>query len=218
MPAEGVVKHGFRIKTGEDRPLNRGEEGVPDRVGLLTLRWPRERSLAGAEERCGATQRWHRAGKAVKRMIRKVGWRLSGRGALGFLDRIPGGNNVGGGEGLGVGEDVRVTTDEFAIDVFVNIFEEKLLSFLGDLGMEGDLEQEIAQFLREVAGIAGVDGIERFVRLLDDGVAERGVGLLAIPGTPFGRPEVGNDSLKHQRRAMRREGGKWGNEDAGQVI
>ena len=55
-------------------------------------------------------------------------------------------------------------------------------SLLGpDLGVEHDLEEEVAQLLDEGAGVAPIDGLQDLVRFLDEEGLQRRAGLLHGP-------------------------------------
>ncbi len=59
----------------------------------------------------------------------------------------------------------------------------------GDLGVEGHLEQQIAEFVPNRSVVVGVDRRQELVRLLQEMARERPVGLLAVPWTPVGFAE-----------------------------
>jgi hypothetical protein len=92
-------------------------------------------------------------------------------GFLGFLDAVPLGPDGLGGAGLGGAEDVRVSADEFLVERAADVVEIESAAFLGQLGMEYDLEEEVAEFFGEQGVVAGFDGIEQFVDFFDGVVA-----------------------------------------------
>ena len=58
----------------------------------------------------------------------------------------------------------------------------ELAALPGDLRVEDDLEEEVTQLLAEVTRVAGVEGVQDFVGLLDQERAEGLAGLLPVPG------------------------------------
>ena len=62
-----------------------------------------------------------------------------------------------------------------------------------DLRLQRDLQQQIAQLLRQLAGVARVERVDDLVRLLDHEPSQRLVRLLAIPRTAVGRAQPSDD-------------------------
>jgi hypothetical protein len=62
---------------------------------------------------------------------------------------------------------------------------------LGDLGVEDDVEEEVSELAPEVVPVLALDGVHSLVGLLDEEVADGGVGLLAVPGAL--PPEAADD-------------------------
>ena len=62
-----------------------------------------------------------------------------------------------------------------------------------ELGLEDDLEQEIAELGAELAPVAAVDRVDDLARLLEHVAAQRLEGLLAVP-----RAAVGREQALHQ--------------------
>ena len=54
------------------------------------------------------------------------------------------------------------------------------------LGMEDDLEQQVAELPGELRGRAGLERVVDLVGLLEEVLAERRVGLLAVPRAAVG--------------------------------
>src|SRR5690606_30439597 len=83
----------------------------------------------------------------------------------------------------GVAEDVRVPVDQLGDDAAGDVVEgERLVGvFLGDAGVEDDLEEDVAQFLAQFVAVALLDGLDEFVRLLDAVLGEALVGLEGRP-------------------------------------
>ena len=57
-----------------------------------------------------------------------------------------------------------------------------------DLGMEEDLEQQVAELLDQVCVAARLDRLDHLEGLLDEVTDERGVGLGRVPGTAGAKP------------------------------
>lgn len=72
------------------------------------------------------------------------------------------------------------------MDVRDDLLDCEFASFLRDLGVEDDLEEEVAQFRLHLLDVPRLDGFEQFVRLLDRHRGERLIGLLFIPWAPLG--------------------------------
>ena len=72
-----------------------------------------------------------------------------------------------------------------------------------ELGVENHLEQDIAEFLLQVIGVALVKGLENLVGLFEQEGFERCMGLLAVPGTT-GRPS----QTRHDLQQMFEEGAR----------
>jgi hypothetical protein len=100
---------------------------------------------------------------------------------------------LGGGFGFDVAEDVGVAANHFVVDFADDVVDGEAATFGGDLGVEEDLEEEVAEFFGEFGVVAGVESVEDFVGFFDEVGAEGGVGLLAVPGTAAGGAETGHD-------------------------
>ncbi len=95
--------------------------------------------------------------------------------------------DIFGSVALGFAEDMRMTTDKFAVDVVVDIFDRELACFLARFARAARPEGRDRPVLPRVIAVAVVDGIDDLVRFLDDGVAQRSMRLFAVPGTTIGR-------------------------------
>ena len=103
---------------------------------------------------------------------------------LGF-DRIP-------AAGLSA-ENMGMAANQFVADGAGDGVHIEAALFAADLGMENYLQQQIPQFLLEVAVVAMANGIGHFMGLLEHVGHQRGVGLLQIPGTALIRiPQTGH--------------------------
>ena len=70
----------------------------------------------------------------------------------------------GGGEGAA--ENVGVTADELVLDLAEELLVGELALVRGDLAVEDDLDEEVAELLHGVGGAAPVQGVEGFIGLL----------------------------------------------------
>ena len=59
---------------------------------------------------------------------------------------------------------------------------------LGDHRVEVDLQQQVAELLAQVVGVAGVDRLEGLGGLLLEVARQRAMGLLALPGAVAAQP------------------------------
>ena len=64
-----------------------------------------------------------------------------------------------------------------------------VLGLLRDPGVEDDLEEDVAELLREVGAVTGRDGVDDLVGLLDEVGSERLVRLLGVPRAPARRAQ-----------------------------
>jgi hypothetical protein len=114
-------------------------------------------------------------------------------GFFSFFEFVPFFQDFGGGvDWAGGAEDVRVAADELVIDAADDIVEGEGGAFGGELGVEDDVEQEVAEFLLEEGIIGGVDGFEDFVSFFEELGADGLVGLLLVPGATAGAAEAGD--------------------------
>ena len=67
-------------------------------------------------------------------------------------------------------------------DVFYDILGRKKTFFLGNAGVDGDLVEDIPQFLADTVDIVAVDGIEHFIDFLDEVAAQGPMSLGPVPG------------------------------------
>jgi hypothetical protein len=98
--------------------------------------------------------------------------------------------------GINIAEDVGVAADEFLTGVLRGVFEREGSAFGGEVGVENDLKEEVAEFFAEVGVIRVADGVDRFAGLLEESGAEGFVGLLAVPRTTLGRAEEADDGAE----------------------
>ena len=69
-----------------------------------------------------------------------------------------------------------------------------------ELRVEDDLEQQVAELARELRGRARVERVVDLVRLLEQVVAQRGVGLLPVPRAAVGLAQPGREPGHAPRR------------------
>jgi hypothetical protein len=103
-------------------------------------------------------------------------------------------------------EHVRMSSHKLFRDAARDIFECKLSTFMGDLRMENDLQQKIAEFLLQVCVIAGLDRRDNLVSFLDQTGSQRAVRLLTVPWTSAGSPQQCDDFPQCIERSNRRIG------------
>ena len=120
------------------------------------------------------------------------GGRLLG-GAFLLFDDFPVAEDVSGGFGGGRTEDMRVAAHHFVVDFADDVGDGEALLFVSDLGVEKNLEKEIAKFFGKLRVFGGVQSVEDFVSFLDKIGAKSGVGLFAVPGTAAGGAETGHN-------------------------
>src|SRR5690606_30779161 len=96
---------------------------------------------------------------------------------------------------LRLAEDVRVAADELLhLEADYVLERERARRRLGDLGVENDVEQQVAELALELVPVGGVDGIDGFVGLFDQEVADGLVRLLAVPRAfPAETPDDGDE-------------------------
>ncbi len=109
---------------------------------------------------------------------------------------------------LVVGKDVGMAADELFHGLGDGIHQAEITVFHGDLGVEDDLEQQIAQLAAQVVHIVGVEGRQHLVGLFEEAGAQGFVGLLAVPGAAVGRPQAGHHVLESATEPGRDRGGR----------
>jgi hypothetical protein len=119
-------------------------------------------------------------------------WTEGTTGFLGFglffgsLNLVPVADDFGGVADLNVPEDMGVAANQFGVDARCDIPEVKLSGFLGDLGLEDHLEQQVAELLDDRLGLALAQGIDGFVGFFKD-VGNEALGSLGeVPGAALG--------------------------------
>jgi len=113
--------------------------------------------------------------------------------ALFCFDDFPVAEDFGGILGAFLAENVGMAANHFFVDFGDDVGDGEAAFFLGDLGMEENLEKEITEFFREFGVVGAVEGIEDFVGFLNEIGTEGGVGLLAVPRATVGRTKACHD-------------------------
>lgn len=116
--------------------------------------------------------------------------------ALLLFDDFPVAEDLGGVFGALFAEDMRVAANHLLIDFADDIGDGEARFFASDLGVEEDLEEEIAEFFCEFGVIMAFQRVEDFVGLFDQVGAKRGVRLFAVPRTATGSTEPRHDGHK----------------------
>ena len=83
--------------------------------------------------------------------------------------------------------------DELVVDRPGDVMDVESLLLGGDLRVEDDLEEQVPQFVPEVAVLAVVQRVQHLVGLLDQVRPQGLVGLFPVPGTASLRPEFRHD-------------------------
>ena len=84
-------------------------------------------------------------------------------------------------------EDVRMPADQLVSDAAGDFLEIKRAAFPGQLAVEHDLQEQIAQFLFQFVVVPGFDGVEQLIDLLDRMPAQTSCGPA---GGPRGSPRA----------------------------
>ena len=86
-----------------------------------------------------------------------------------------------------------MAANQFFGDAPRHILKGKRALFFADLRLEHHLEQEIAQLLLVLGGLAGIHGVNHLVALFDEVLLKRFDGLFSVP-----RATLGGTELCHQ--------------------
>ena len=114
--------------------------------------------------------------------------------ALGLLDLLPQVEHLVRRVRPCAAKDVLVAEDHFVGDGARHICDGEFPVLAGDLGVQHDLQEHVAQFVVEGVHILAVDGVHGLISLLDEVGAQRRVRLLAVPGTAARRAEDVDDA------------------------
>ena len=112
--------------------------------------------------------------------------------ALPALDLVPGGQDLPRGAQLGAAEDVRMAAHQLAVLAQGHVLDVELLLLPGDLGVQQNLQEQVAQLVFDLVPLAAAQGFLQLAGFLAQELYKRKMGLLPIPRTAFRRTEVGN--------------------------
>jgi hypothetical protein len=94
--------------------------------------------------------------------------------------------------------------DELLVETPRDLGDVEAALFERELGMDRDLEQQVAELVAQPAEVAGVERLERLVGLLEQMRTQAGVRLLAVPGASVGRAQpLGDAARGRDRREVR---------------
>ncbi len=101
-----------------------------------------------------------------------------------------------------------VAPDQLGIDAMQNFTHEEVFILSRNLGMQTDLQQQIAQFLAQVLAIFLVQGFQDLVSLLQKIGAQAQMGLFSVPGAAIMAAQAGDDLLEVFKRVPWLKGGR----------
>ena len=120
--------------------------------------------------------------------------RLALGGPLTRLDHFPGLGLLGRIARAGIAKHMGMTPDHLVANGLCDIGKVKYALFLGHLGVEDHLKQQITQFVAQIGHIAALYGIGHLIGLLDRIGGNGGKALLKVPGTAANRcAQAGHD-------------------------
>ena len=122
--------------------------------------------------------------------------------ALPRLDPLPLPVHVGRGSRDGVAEDVGMAAHDLARDRGLDVGQVEDARLGRELGVEDDLEEQVAELLGERRRRPALERVVDLVGLLEEVLAERRVGLLAVPRAAVGLAQPVAD-VGHRPRARR---------------
>ncbi len=123
---------------------------------------------------------------------------------LSRLDLLPFNDDLLGSLQLAGTKNVRMTADELRVDVARDVIEGKRAFLGGNLSVENDLDQHVAQLFAHVRQIPAVDRIDEFAHFIDQAPHQRSMGLLLIPRTTVRGPQARHGGLQFVDRAHAR--------------
>jgi len=107
----------------------------------------------------------------------------------------------------GIAEDMRMPAHQFAGERRHDVVEIETALFARELGVEDDLQEEVAELFAEGVRIAAADRGGDFFRFLAEAGDQRAMRLLAVPRASLGRAQPRHDAQEAVERA-RHGGGK----------
>ena len=99
------------------------------------------------------------------------------------LDLVPVAHHVAGGVRRTFSEHVRVAADQLLAAVLGHLGQAPLTALLEEQGQEVDLEEHVAELVKQLGVIARVGRVRQLVGLLDRVRDDRALVLLPVPGT-----------------------------------
>ena len=106
------------------------------------------------------------------------------------LELLPVHEHLVGAAHLDLAEHVRVAVDQLLDQPLRDVVDVPPPVVGGDLRVERDLEQQVAQLVADRVGVVGVDRLEQLVGLLEQMARERLMRLLGVPRAAAGRAEA----------------------------
>jgi hypothetical protein len=101
-----------------------------------------------------------------------------------------------------------MAVDQFAPDAAHHVRQVEPAGLAGDLGVEDDLEEQVAQFLRQCALVVRVERVQHFAGFLQQVLAQGAVGLFAVPRAAVWGAQAGDyfhETFHRGLRLQRRE-------------
>ena len=116
------------------------------------------------------------------------------------LDLLPVPEDLVGVLRVHVAEDVRVAMNELLDDAGDDVVDGERALLAAELGLEHDLEEQVAELLADRLAVAGVDGVDDLAGLLEGVFPERFERLLAVPRAAVGGEEPAHDADEARQR------------------
>jgi hypothetical protein len=92
-----------------------------------------------------------------------------------------------------------MAANQLAIDPLVYVLDAERAALLGNLGVHGDQEEEIAELFYESVVIFTVNCVHDLIGFSEHRVSQRCVRLLPIPRTPVRSTQLGYDASERIR-------------------
>ena len=118
------------------------------------------------------------------------------RETLLFFDDFPVAEDLGGVFGALLAEDVGVAANHFLVNFVDDVGDGEAAFFLCDLGVEENLEKQVAEFFAELGVVGGFEGVKDFVGFFNKIRAKSGVSLFAVPRAAARRAEARHEGNK----------------------
>ncbi len=83
-----------------------------------------------------------------------------------------------------------MTSHHLVVNLADDVGNGEVALFARDFRMKDHLEKEIAHLLGKFGVVAGIESIQHFVGFFNQIGTQRGMGLLAIPGTSLGSAQA----------------------------